>query len=380
MPIAGVATSVGRVAILAPLTGPNTERGQFLVQAAQLALSSPGSPMLDVRDTAGTPEGAASAAAQAIAAGATLLIGPLTGGETAAAAGPAKRAGVPILAFTNDSTQAQPGIWTLGITPGQQVRRLVGASLAEGRSQFAALLPQNAFGSAMADALSQATSAAGAPPPTIRRYGSSMASMNSTVRDLSGAADRRAPIDAELKAARAQRDADGARTAPDPARRDVPPPPFDTVLLADAGDPLTQLTALLPYYDINSPAVRVLGPVLWAAPAARGGAELTGAWYAAPDPAARIAFAQAFQAKYGAPAPGLADVAYDAASIARVLAGSGGFSAPSLTRPDGYAGVDGILALNPNGTVRRGLALFEIQRGGPVMVQPAPESISAPGV
>ena len=39
------------VALLAPLTGVNAERGQALVQAAQLALAAPGSPPLDVRDT-----------------------------------------------------------------------------------------------------------------------------------------------------------------------------------------------------------------------------------------------------------------------------------------------------------------------------------------
>ena len=368
-----------RVAILAPLSGPNMERGQSLVQAAQLALAVPGSPTLDVKDTRGTPEGAASAAAEAIAGGAGLIIGPLTGAETGAASVPAGRAGVPILAFTNDTSQARPGVWTLGITPAQQVRRLVGASIAEGRTRFAGLLPQTAFGTAMADALNQATSAAGVPPPSIRRYGPGMASMTSAVRELSGYTDRRAPLEAELKAARAQRDIDGRRTTPDPAPRDVPPSPFDSVLLADVGDPLAQITALLPYFDLASPAVRVLGPVLWAAPSTRGGAELNGAWYAAPDPAARGAFDQAFQAKYGTPAPGLADVAYDAASIARVIAGSDGFSAPSLTRPDGFAGVDGVLALGPDGRVRRGLALFEIQRGGPAMVQPAPESIAAPG-
>lgn len=369
-----------RVAILAPLTGPNFERGQSLVQAAQLALSAPGSPVLDVKDTRGTPEGAAAAAAAAIAAGAGLIIGPLTGAETAAAAGPATRAGVSMLAFTNDAAQAQPGVWTLGITPAQQVRRLVGASMAEGHSRFAALLPQGAFGMAMADALGQATSAAGAAPPAIRRYGASMTAMNGAVRDLSGFTDRRAPVEADLKAARAQRDADGHRTNPDATPRDVPPAPFDTLLLAATGDPLAQITALLPYYDINQPAVRVLGPVLWAAPAARGGADLVGAWYAAPDPAARSAFDRAFQARYGVPAPGLADVAYDAASIARVIAQSGGFSPQSLTRPDGYAGVDGVLALNPDGGVRRGLAIFEIQRGGPVVVQPAPDNVSAPGI
>ena len=104
-----VAPAIRELTLLAPLTGPNAERGQALVNAAQLALTEPGSPVLDVRDTAGTPQGATVAATAALAAGARLFIGPLTAGETAAVAAVARPAGVPVLAFTNDTAQAQPG-------------------------------------------------------------------------------------------------------------------------------------------------------------------------------------------------------------------------------------------------------------------------------
>ena len=140
------------------------------------------------------------------------------------------------------------------------------------------------------------------------------------------------------------------------------------------------ITALLPYYDIDAPAVRILGPALWANPLARGTGDLVGAWYAAPDPAARVSFDAAYTAKYTTQAPGLADLAYDAAAIARVLAANGGFSATSLTRPEGFAGVDGVLGLMPDGHVRRGLAVFEIQRGGVQIVDPAPDNLGAPGL
>jgi branched-chain amino acid transport system substrate-binding protein len=375
------ATPAGQgVAILAPLSGPNAERGQALVHAAEVALAVPGSPKLDVRDTAGTAAGAASAAQAAIAAGAGIIIGPLTAAETSGAAGPARAAGVPVLAFTNDPAQAQPGVWTLGITPAQQVRRLVGAMTAQGKTRFAAALPQNEFGQAMANALTQAVSAAGLPAPDIRMYQRGTGSLNNTVRDLSGYASRRGPLDAQIRAARAEQTADGRRRAAELAREPIPPAPFDALLLADTGESLATIAALLPYYDLDPPAVRVLGPALWAAPAARGGAALGGAMYAAPDPATREDFNQRYMAANGNAAPGLADFAYDAAAIARVLSQSGGFSVASLCRPEGFAGVDGLLALQPDGTVRRGLALFQIQRGGPVITEPAPDSLTAPGI
>ena len=52
----------------------------------------------------------------------------------------------------------------------------------------------------------------------------------------------------------------------------------------------------------------------------------------------------------------------------------------ALCRPEGYAGVDGVLALQPAGTVRRGLAVFEIQGGAPVMIEPAPASFATAAI
>ncbi len=368
------------VAILAPLTGPNAERGQALVRAAQQALSDPGSPALAVQDTGSTPAGAAAAAQAAIAAGAGLIIGPLTSGETAAVAGPAGSAGVPVLAFTNDTSQAKPGVWVLGLTPAQQVQRLVGAMVAQNKTRIAALLPDNEFGTAMSIALTQATSAASLPAPIIRTYSGGIGSINPVVRDISDYANRRGPLDAQIKDARNRHDAEGRKRVAELTRQAIPPPPFDALLLADSGDRLGAVLSLLPYYDIDPPTVRVLGPALWASPAARGGARLGGAYFAAPDPAARAGFDAKYNDAAGSPAPGLADFAYDAAAIARVLAQHGGFTVAALCRPEGYAGVDGVLALSPDGTVRRGLALFELQAGGPVMIEPAPDSLASPGI
>ena len=68
-----------------------------------------------------------------------------------------------------------------------------------------------------------------------------------------------------------------------------------------------------------------------------------------------------------------------AASIARVAASAGGYSVALLARPEGYMGADGLLVLMADGQVRRGLGIFEVQRGGPQMIEPAPQSVAAPG-
>jgi hypothetical protein len=375
VPPGGGAAGGGRpVAILLPLTGARADLGQSMLQAAQLALAAPGAPKLDVRDTGGTPQGAATAAREAIAGGAALILGPLTSGETAAVSPLARAAGVPVLAFTNDPAQAQPGVWPLGITPVQQVQRLVGAAQAQGKSRFAGLLPESDFGHAMGSALQQA-----APGAEVSYYGGGMNSVNVATRAVSGYASRRGPIDAQIRAARAQETPEGRKQAQDLAKSSIPGPPFDTLLLADSGTPLAEVASLLPYYDVYPGAVRILGPAQWSLPGS-GGGQFGGAWFAAPDPAARSAFEQAFTAKYGSSPSPLDDLAFDAAAIALALDTRQGVSMAALTQPQGFVGSDGLLILLPDGHVRRGLAVFEVQRGGAQMVEPAPSSPGAPGV
>ncbi len=329
------------VSALLPLTGPRSDIGQPMLQAIRLALSASGAPAVEPGDTAGTPSGATGAFSAARVRGVAMVLGPLTAPETDAVAPLAVAANVPVLAFTNTATAARPGVWTLGITPTQQVDRLVRYARAQGRSRFAALPPDNGFGHAMAQALTQAVSRLGNAPPVIRFHGRGADATGAALRDLLGGAA----------------------------------PGFDVLLLADTGPALADVASALQTASISQPVVQLIGPALWAAPASQA-SQVTGAWYAAPDPAARAGFVQAFSARYGTPPPGPADLAYDAASIARVLAGQNDATA-ALTSQAGFAGVDGWLRLLPDGRVERGLAVFQVAGEGGRIISPAPTTASA---
>ena len=365
-----------RVGLLLPLTGVNAPLGQAMLKSAQLALDAPGAPALDPQDTGDAPGGAARAAQAALAGGDGILLGPLTSAETAQAAPVAHAASVPMLAFTSDVAQAQPGTWVMGVTPEQQVRRLVAAAKAENRSRIAALLPDNALGHAMADGLRQACSDAGLPAPVIAQHGGSMESVNAAMRSLSDFADRRGAIEQKVKDAKASQDPAVRDTAQALSQTPIPPPPFDALLLADTGIGLQEVISVLAYYDVSSSQVRIMGPGLWGAFASKLHA-LEGAWFAGPDPRDRRGFAALYEKKFGQPPRPLADIPYDAAALARSLSQRGGYGLDMLTRSDGFAGVDGIFALQPDGHVRRGLAIFQIQPGGGAsIIQPAPVSLA----
>lgn len=61
-----------------------------------------------------------------------------------------------------------------------------------------------------------------------------------------------------------------------------------------------------------------------------------------------------------------------------MLARGRDFSAASLTNPSGFAGLNGIFRLLPDGIVERGLAVLEVHRTGVTVVDPAPQTFQRP--
>ncbi len=367
--------------LLVPLSGPLAPVGQALANAAKLAFPAGSSPALDVRDTGGTPSGAVAAAQAGLAAGDGIILGPLTAGETKAVAPIANQAGVNVLAFTNDSSVAAPGVWALGITPSQQVQRVVQAAAESGHTQLAGLLPDTDFGHSLAQALEQDASSLSEPSPQIVFYDQGFSSVNQAVRQISDWSGRGEALMSEIKAAKDQNTAAGLAKARELRRQQVAPPSFNALFIgATDGNTLAEMANFLPYYDVSSPQVQFMGPALWAPLASAMATQqaLVGAIYAAPDPAAATSFDAKYSAAYGSQPPSIADVAFDAAALAKLAASSGGYTTQVLTAPSGFTGTDGLLVLQPDGSVKRGLAVFSITPGRPSITSPAPSSLNQP--
>lgn len=361
------------VALLAPLTGADADLGPALVNAAKLGLGTGTVPPLAVYDTGSTPAGAALAARQAVAGGVGLILGPLRAEEASAVAPVATAAHVDVLAFTSNSLVSRPGLWPLGITPMQQVAALVHAARADNHGRIAGLLPLTPLGQAMERGLK-----AMKPSAPIELY-TDFASMNVAARVISGYAHRRGVIDTEIKQLEAEHTVAAQQKVVRLLRRPIPPPSFNALLVAETGTGLDELGTLLAYYDISPSSVQILGPALWAAtPGSVAAAGFTGALYTAPDPAAAAQFVNRYALVFGAAPPPLADLAFDAGDIARLATQAGGLDQSVLTNPAGFAGADGVLALEPDGTVRRGLAIYRIGAAGAQIVQPAPAALPAP--
>jgi len=151
-------------------------------------------------------------------------------------------------------------------------------------------------------------------------------------------------------------------------------------MLPEGGAVLRSIAPLLTYYEIDTAKVRLLGSRLWADDSTLGNeAVLDGGWYAAPPTDSWTKFAQSYRAAYDVDPPRIASLAYDATSLALGLAkeAPNNFTVASITRPNGFNGVDGIFRFTPNGLVERGLAVYELDKDGPRLIDPAPKDFQA---
>ena len=326
-----------RVALLLPLSGQQEQLGQALQQAAELALFEQNDARVEFVpvDTGGNAMGAGDAARRAVGLGAVSMVGPLTSGETAGAAPVAQAARLPMLAFTNDASQARPGVWTLGVSPEQQVRRVMGSAMSAGAQQFGMVAPDDAFGRALAGAMRKTAADFNLPSPVIALF-----------NDRAGAAGTVAQMSRQANQA------------------------IDAVMIGATGSRARELAAAIRAGAQENPRPLLLGHTLWIADAGLANEPaLHGALFPAPDERARGVFDTRYQQAFGQRPPRIAGVAHDAALMAAGLA-----VAPPGTSPDStprFDGVDGPLQLRPGGVVDRGLALFRIApNGDAVLVDP----------
>ena len=338
-PPSGAPADMGRtrVALLLPLSGQQEALGRALQQASELALFEQNDRRVEFvpLDTAGTAMGAGDAARRAVSLGAVSMVGPLTGAETAGAAPVAQAARLPVLAFTNDASQARAGVWTLGVTPEQQMRRVMGSAMSSGARQFGMVAPDDAFGRALAAAMRQVAADFNVPSPAIALF-NERAGAAGPVQEMS----RRATN------------------------------PIDAVVIGATGFRARELAAAIRADAQENPRPLLLGHALWIADAGLANEPaLHGALFPAPDERARNAFDGRYQQAFGQRAPRIAGVAHDAAVMAAGLA-----VAPAGTTPDAmprFDGVDGPVQLRANGVVDRSLALFRVSpNGDAVLVEP----------
>ncbi len=387
-----------RVGLLLPMSGPNADLGQSLLQAAQMAMFDLGYPSFEIlpKDTKGTQNGARAAAEDAVRDGAELLIGPVFSEAVRGAAPVANRYDVNMLAFSTDWTLVGKNTYIMGFLPFAQVNRIVSYAAGQGLNRIGVVVPDTPYGRAVLDSYKMASRQWPLETVETLKFLPFDQNLDEELRAFSRYDARKKADDLRMENVANHAESEDVSSMLDPAFM-----PYDAVLMAVGGNQARTIAGSLSYYDLPPRYVRRLGTGLMDDPSLALESALDGTFFAAPSPRLHKDFEQRYAGVYGEVPPRLASLAYDATSLAVLLArttetsrserteqagffaryaASSPFSDRALTSPNGFAGIDGIFRFRPDGLIERGLAVLGYQGGRIVEIDPAPKTFQkAPG-
>lgn len=352
----GSAAPTGKVevALLVP-SGSGDASDELLARslenAARMAITDLGSVQIDLRvyPTAASPAQAATAAQQAVADGAKVIVGPLRAEEANAVGVAIAASGVNVLSFSNNPAIAGGNVFVLGATFENSARRLAGYAVKSGKGRVMVVSDQNTAGEAGRNAIQRGVAAAGG---SVVAQGSYEFSQNGIIQAVPAIA--------------AQAKSSGAQAV---------------FLTADAAGALPLVSQLLSENGVSPAMYQYIGLTRWDIPAATLALPgVQGGWFAIPDPALYAQYQTRYSAAFGEPPHPVSATAYDAIAAIGALAKKGaGFDRAALTQGAGFAGVGGVFRLLADGTNERGLAIAQIQSGSVVVIDPAPRSFGGAG-
>jgi len=340
-----------RIALILPLTAQGNAglAAQSMKNAAEMALAEfkVSNVQLLVKDDGGSPQGAQGAAQQAISEGAEIIVGPLFAQSVSAVGQVARSRNIPVIAFSTDASVAARGVYLLSFLPETDVRRIVSYAASRGKRSFAALMPDNAYGTVVEAAFQQEVARHGGRVVVLEKY----------------------PHDANRTAEAVRRVAQAASQ-------------IDSIFIPDSPDAVPQIAQALAANGVDLKRVQLLGTGLWGDDTRITSEKLLdGGWYPSPEQTGFRNFSGRYRARYGQDPVRTATLAYDAVALVAALVKTQGmqrFSEQVLTNPSGFAGIDGVFRFRPEGTNERGLAVLRVTPSGGQVISPAPKSF-APG-
>ncbi len=327
---------------------------QDLENAARLAASDLNGVQIDLRvyGTAGQAAQARTAALNAVADGASIIIGPLHAESANAAAVAVADRGVNVLTFSNNPTIAGGNLFVLGQTFNDIADRLVGFATEQGTTRIMTVYSDNLAGRLGRQAIDQAIARHGATAAGSVGYEFSQQGVVSVVPQIRSAAN-----------------ANGAEAI---------------FLTANTAGALPLFSQMLPEAGLSPEDIQYIGLSRWDTPPQT--LELPGVqggWFALPDPQRTAQFRSRFESAYGARPHALAGLAYDGIAAVGALARTGrrdALSRGSLTQRAGFQGVNGVFRFLPDGTNERGLAVATIRENQVVVIDPAPRGFGGAGL
>ena len=330
-----------RIGLMVPLSGPFSHLGDTISGGSELAFFKMKNPEVELFyfDTAGG-EKVIEAANSAIDSDVDVIIGPLFSDSVAAIKPLLKSSEIPILSFSNNIDVAEPGVWVLGYLPEQQIAQLVDFAVARGKQNFGVLSSSSQLGKKITGATIKKLTEYGLSPRTVL-----------TLNDIENMDQNELLNQIKIFAQYIDTDKDPLT---------LPPPAFDTVVIAGDTNFILQVAPLLSYYDLGPDRALFIGIDKWNRPKMLTEPSLQNALLTLPKRPADEKFDKVWKSEFTIDSNDLSKISFDATAlvIATAAIQSEVSLSERLVNQPGFIGFSGQFKMSKSGLTER---VFEIR-------------------
>ncbi|MBI1363798.1 MAG: ABC transporter substrate-binding protein [Proteobacteria bacterium] len=377
-----------RVGVLLPLSGPYKAVGEDMLHSILLAVFENKANNLTVMplDTGSTPEGAQIALNHALSYGVDVIVGPLLSSSVAEIKPYARAAGKPVIAFSSDATVAGGDVYLMSFVPAEQARRMARHGIEQGKTSFAALLPDNAYGNEMLQAFAAEVSKLGGKLVRHAFYDPKEVDLSSPLRSLVQL-DKAEMFHQKELAALERQYRELGRAMDDMAlsrlkhlrKTDAKPIiDFEALFVPAPAESMPLIAPQLAFYDVDSANVLLLGSTLWDSPKIlkNHGEYLRGGHFPAPDKTSLSTYEQAFKDTFNQKPHPLAVLGYDTIHLLAELMMDGRIQSATLgqrlEQESGFHGAAGAYRFTDGGITQRQFDIVDIRTRGFKTLEQAP--------
>tara|TARA_Y100000589_G_scaffold320388_1_gene350240 strand:+ start:3928 stop:5508 length:1581 start_codon:yes stop_codon:yes gene_type:complete len=371
-----------KVGLLLPLSGSNSELGSAMLNAATMAIFDLSDENFELlpRDTQGTPKGSIEAINDLISNGAEMVLGPVFSNSVKAISPIVESANITVIAFSNDSSISGKNIYLLGFSPEQQIERIISFASSQGIENYAAVVPESAYGKKIINAIETYIPMYGGRLNKIEEYDIKQGDYRDVIKKITDYEDRKKLLIENREKLLVQGDPVALKALERLEEKEtMGEVNFEAILIPEGGARLRSIAPLLAFYDVDPRTIKILGTGLWDEPGIGLEPALVGGWFAGPSPEVGKSFRQKYREIYEKDPHRLASLSYDATALAVVLSRNGNeklINMSILNNSSGFTGVDGLFRFNQEGLAERGLAVLEINKKGFKIIDPSPETFN----
>ena len=339
-----------KIGVMLPLSGKYFYVGQSFLDTMSIVINENKSNDIEliIKDTKSNPLVAKKAAHELVNKKVQIILGPFFSSTSNEVAKIAKYNKIPLISFSNNYKTKTQGTYLMGFEPEKQIEKITEYVVEKNYKRFAAFLPDTEYGKRALYIYRNTLREHGIAIKKVELYDLKKKEFEKHIQNL-----------VNLKKS--------PKIEIDPETGEDPlidfDPGFDVLLVIESGGNLKHISALLTYYGVDLPKIKLVGTGEWFEKDIGSEPGLVGSWFVSPEPKLWDSFERKLFNLFNYKPIRLSSLAYDSLTTAIKISNNkdkGKLNFADFQNTYGFTGIDGKFRFKSDGTIERNLAVLEI--------------------